>query len=204
MDISRYTGPISAAWLDAIHSRGYGLVIVQAHPAGYGQETSLQQMQTLHAAGFRWQAYVYEYLADPSWTDGALATLDTARQQFGAVPEKLWLDSEDVSNAALRMSPSQRVLAMAANFDKLDAWGVQNGIKDPATGQYTGKWWYDAYLPGLAPFPDRDLWASQYDGIANAAAVTLFAGWTRAAMKQQMGTSTLAGVGEVDLDVTAG
>ncbi len=73
-------------------------------------------------------------------------------------------------------------------------------------GIYTGSWyWGDAthsnYMGNAANFANRPLWTSEYDGIPNVDVVSLYGGWQRAALKQWQGTSTLAGVKNVDLNV---
>ena len=78
-----------AAW----KALGVGLVIVQSHPAGYGRDSSLALMQTLSDGGLRWDAYIYQYMGDAGWTEGALQTLDLAASK-GLVPRRLWLDVE--------------------------------------------------------------------------------------------------------------
>ncbi len=50
-------------------------------------------------------------------------------------------------------------------------------------------------------FANRPLWTCECDGIPHVDTVSLYGGWQRAAIKQWQGTSTLAGVKIVDLNV---
>ena len=146
-------------------------------------------------------SYVYEYLTDPSWTDGALDTLRLAIVA-GFRPVRVINDIEDVTSAAQRLKAAARIQAITLDFQKMDAFTQQHGLPRPPAA-YSGKWWWDAYLPNRTDFAGRDLWPSQYDGVASPDVVTLFGGWTaeRVIGKQYMGTSTVGGVGNVDLDI---
>ncbi len=204
IDASKYTSGLGVRSVDRWCGLGVRLVIVQAHPEGYGRETSLELIRTLvahrcalHADGMPWDSYIYEYMADPDWTASALGTLDLAVGE-GHVPRELWLDVEDVDSE--RGWPSAwRQQAVERDLDACDAWAEAHGL--PPTGIYSGKWYWDQYM-GSASFPGRELWDSNYDGQADAAVnFHPYGGWTEAAIKQYAGTSTLGGVGGVDLDV---
>ncbi len=204
VDASKFTVGLDGAAVDRWCGLGVRLAIVQAHPKGYGREQSLELIRALaahrcplHADGMPWDAYIYQYMADPDWTTSALGTLDLAAED-GHAPRELWLDVEDVDTergwpAAWRQQAVERDLVAC------DAWAEAHGL--PPTGIYSGKWYWDQYM-GAATFPGRELWDSNYDGQADAGVnFRPYGGWSQAAIKQYAGTSTLSGVGGVDLDV---
>src|SRR4051794_4283978 len=94
-DASKYTQV--PAPVDQWKAEGAQLIIIQAHPADYGQSRSLDLIRAVAAAGLPWDAYVYQYLAFTDWLPGALETLDMAAAE-GLVPRKGWLDVEDVDS----------------------------------------------------------------------------------------------------------
>jgi hypothetical protein len=73
------------------------------------------------------------------------------------------------------------------------------------TGIYTGHWYWSPQsgaMHNTTAFAARPLWDSNYDGVYDTTVdFRPYGGWTSATIKQYQGTSTLAGVGNVDLDV---
>lgn len=195
VDISNYTSPIGTAELQRLHDAGVRLVIIQAFPVSYRQ--FVQQTQQVHACaqfGMPWDHYVYDYLATPTWRDGAIAGLRSLQSQ-GYTARRLWADEEDTSATAL--STAGRVRAIAATLAALD---LAPSRQNP-TGVYTGRWWWtDArYAGNSQAFSSRPLWDAHYDWQADVAVDYLpYGGWAGPSIKQFLGTSVLAGVSGLD------
>jgi hypothetical protein len=195
-DLSKYTEPRDPAALQRLKDAGVQLAIIQAHPDGYGRPSSLQLFRSAAAVGMPWDAYIYGYCAFPDWTEGALQTLDLAVGE-GLRPLRVWYDIEDVNAPAQRMSVDQRVAAYNRDLAKIDKWSADHGL--PRPGVYSGGWYFAQYLPGVTAWADRDLWDSDYDGVPDVDhGFRPYGGWTARAIKQHVGTSTLAGVGGLD------
>jgi hypothetical protein len=82
-----------------------------------------------------------------------------------------------------------------------DAYPTTSGR--PA-GVYSGRWyWADRrYIANSTSFSQRELWDANYDDVADAAlGFAPYGGWQRVAIKQYRGTSVLAGIGGLDLNV---
>lgn len=194
VDVSNYSDEITADTLAAWRAADVGLVIIQAFPPSYAQYAEQRrQMQACQDAGMPFDVYVYDYLASPDWRDGALYGLDAAKAA-GHVPGRVWLDEEDVSPSAQRLTAAEGVAAIQASVTAAQARGWDVGI-------YTGAWWWGPYTSNSTAFTALPLWLAQYDGVEDAAAITPVGGWTTAAVKQYAGTSSLRGVGGVDLNV---
>ena len=204
-DVSKYTTGLDANAVAAWKTLGVGLVIVQSHPAGYGRDSSLALMQTLSDGGLRWDAYIYQYMGDAGWTEGALQTLDLAASK-GLVPRRLWLDVEDVDTER-GWTAAQRVDAVRRDLGVLDQWSNRHQLL--RAGIYSGRWYWGwdgahpCYMGNATDFSDRPWWPSQYDGIQDAGRVALYGGWSldKVCAKQFAGTSVLADVAGVDLGV---
>lgn len=198
VDVSNFTSPLTSSALQNLWNAGVRLVIAQAVQPASGASVTVQQLVAAKAFGFAVEAYVYQYLTDPAWITQCLALLDQAAAQ-GVVPDRLWLDVEDVS---VTLSPAATVAAIDRDLAALQAWSKSSGVLQ-TTGVYSGAWWWprtgNATKYAAAGVP---LWPSQYDGVADPDVFTPFGGWTSAqvAIKQFAGTSVLAGVTGLDLD----
>lgn len=189
VDVSNYTGPLSQGQIAAWKAGGVGLIIVQAFPATYAQYvTQAQQMSACKDAGMPYDCYIYDYLQDPSWRDGALVGL----RQLGAMrPARVWADEEDTTAKALTLK--KREAAVALSLAAIFASGYVTGI-------YTGRWFWQGYMGNTAQFAAYPLWDSNYDGIPDASADFIaYGGWTAPTIKQYAGTQP----NQTDLDVTA-
>lgn len=198
VDISNYTDPLSAGALASwqlLHD--VGLVIVQAvdPPPGYPPGETREQLAACAAAGLATDAYLYLWTNSNVEADmrAKLALLSGLEQHIG----RLWLDAEDTSAA----SPAARISAIRQAFAVLDGWSSAHG--KPTPGLYTGRWWWMAYVNNTPEFANRALWTSQYDTIDDASVFMPYGGWERCAVKQYSGTSQLAGINGVDLNVLA-
>ena len=175
---------------------GYGLVIVQAihPPATYPPSVTGQQLDMAVSCGLAVDAYVY------FWWDMARLQLDIATMG-GRQVNRIWLDVEESSGVPASLAA--RIASVNQALTVLDAYPNKQQAQ---VGIYTGSWyWGDAthlnYMHNATDFANRPLWTSQYDGIPNVDVVSLYGGWQQAAIKQWQGTSTLAGVKSVDLNV---
>lgn len=195
VDASNWTGslPVNAvkAWRDR---HDVGLVIVQAidPPPGYPMGVTRQQLLACREAGVVTDAYLWLWTHSNVVADmqAKLALLDGF--QIG----RLWLDAEDNAPAPVELRRSTIRAALA----QLGAWSAARGL--PVPGFYTGNWWIDGCLAGDASeWAGHPLWLAQYDGVQDAQAVRLPHGWGACAIKQYQGTSTLEGIGNVDLNV---
>lgn len=187
VDVSNYTGPLDQPALAAWRQLGITSVIVQAiaPPAGFPPGVTQQQIEACTEAGLAVEAYVYLWTADPA---GITRQLDLLR---GMGVDRVWLDCEDTTAA----TPKARIAAIRSGLQQIEARGFEVGI-------YTGRWWWTAYVANTDEFAHYPLWASIYDGIPDrAVGFVPFGGWTSVAIKQYSGTSSLAGVGGIDLDV---
>ena len=196
VDISNYTGPITADNVNAWRDAGVGLVIVQAvdPPAGYPDGCTQQQLQTLNQAGMPAEAYVFFWFdSDPGHVDHALSLLE------GVTVRRVWLDLEDV--AARNYDQATTEAKVADALKRCDDWSQAHNL--PPAGIYTGNWyWSNPHYMGNTPkFSERDLWDSNYDYVAEAGqGFNAYGGWTACAIKQHIGTSSLCNVSGLDQD----
>lgn len=170
--------------LNAWKQLGIGLVIVQAinPPAPYPPTQTRQQLGACRDAGIPTDLYVYLFPGDsPS------AIVSRAALADGFQIRRVWLDCEEPGISAQQIGSALAVL---------DAYPSQTR----EAGVYTAQWFWPAYV-GTDAFRARPLWTAQYDGVPDPNRVKLYGGWQAAAIKQYVGTSTLAGVGNVDLDI---
>lgn len=191
VDISNYSGPANAGSLAAWKAGGVGTVAVQAVSPAYpyppGQ--TRQQCQAVLDAGLQLDAYVYLFFSE---------SMQELMYRLGLLDgfpiRRLWLDVEDTTGG---FRPTHRASIVMQALGTCDAYPTRLAT----TGIYTGAWFWGPYMGGTTQFANRPLWASQYDGVADPAQVTLFGGWSHAAVKQYQGTSALDGQPNVDLDV---
>lgn len=184
-DVSNYSVTFSPDLLAGWAAAGTRLVILQCFPPNYAQYTiQRHQMDVCAAAGMPWDVYLYDYLGDSAWRDGALAGLDMAAAD-GLVPRKLWLDEEDVTSEN-GWTPEQRVAAIEASLQAADAWLTAHGR--PPAGIYAAAWWWGPRTGNSTAFADRQWWAAQYDGVADASVITPVGGWDHCAIKQYAGS----------------
>lgn len=191
VDVSNYTGPVSIENLQAWWDSGIRLVIIQAFPPSQSAkyQNQVEQEQACVSFGIPFEIYIYDYLTDPQWRADALSGL------VGTNADRIWMDEEDTT--AKGLSPTKRTNAIAASLQAVTDAGFTRGI-------YTGRWWWTGYLANPSRFSAEPLWDANYDGIADATADFVpYGGWSQPTMKQYQGTSTLDGVSQVDLDVTA-
>jgi hypothetical protein len=195
VDISNYTDPITPAAAQALKGAGVELVLVQAvdPPPGYPAGVTRSQIQTCLDAGLAVDAYVWLWFdLDVADIQHKLALLD------GLSVRQLWLDVEDT--AAIKYDQATCEQKVSDALAACDAYTTTSGQK---TGVYSGRWfWADRrYMGNTTAFSDRELWDAQYDLVADTGTFVPYGGWTNAAIKQYQGTTSLAGVGGLDLNV---
>lgn len=196
VDVSNFTGALSEHTLMTWRlQHDIGRVIVQAvaPPPGYPPTVTRQQIEACAAAGMPVDVYLYLWTRGDQRADmlSKLALLNGLEQHVG----RLWLDVEDTAGATVLGRLTSIRVALAV----LDGWSTIHG--KPLPGIYTGRWWWTAYLGDSPLFASRLLWCSDYDGVDDPDVFRPFGGWQSCAIKQFRGTSTLAGVGGVDLNI---
>lgn len=190
-DCSNYTGKFTLDEAFRAREAGFTRAIVQIidPPSAYPASAWREQIGACAAVGLEVQAYTYLYLrSDPAGRVGWVL------QQLGMCPgvQKLWLDVEDTEDGVLSVNEREWSLWYAMQVARVA--GVDVGL-------YTGKWWWDRYMPGVTwPSYYMDLWAADYDN-QQSLDTPLFGGWSEAKMKQYAGTSQIAGpIHQVDLN----
>jgi hypothetical protein len=119
VDVSNYSSPLTADLLRNWMADGVKLVICQAFPPSYPQYAEQrEQMRLCAEVGMPFDCYVYDYLGDPTWLDGALDGLSQADDK----PRKVWLDEEDVETER-GWTQQQRVDAIAWSVQRAKAAG---------------------------------------------------------------------------------
>lgn len=198
IDLSNYSGAVSAEQAQALKDVGIVLAIVQAvsPPPGYPTGVTRQQVQACTAAGIVVDAYIW------LWFDLNAADIQAKLALLDGLPvRRLWLDVED--QAAEKYDQATTEAKVRGALGLCDDW-LGTAAADWSTGIYTGGWfWRDPrYMANTTTFKDRDLWDSNYDGVADATVgFAFYGGWGYVAIKQFHGTTTLAGVPNVDLNV---
>ena len=196
VDISNYTSALTPAALEGLKSEGVNHVIVQAvdPPAPFPPGRTRDQIQACQAAGLTVDAYIWLWFdLDPSDIQHKLQLLD------GLAIRQLWLDVEDT--AASRYDQATTEQKVSAALALCDAYATTSGQR---TGIYSGRWfWLDRrYMANTESFKDRELWDANYDDVADAAlGFAPYGGWDHVAIKQFRGTSILASVSGLDLNV---
>lgn len=200
VDISNYTTGLTRALLRVwATTHDVGLVIVQSlDKTRFPSSKTAEHLQQCADVGVERDLYVYPFFANGAGDctrrlSEALAT--------GVPIRRVWLDVEDVDPSQAAWTPSQRVNMVRQWLTECDAYPARL-----ASGIYTGRWYWASqkYMANSTSFSDRLLWDSNYDYVDNVNYnFTSYGGWTLAdlAIKQYAGTSTLAGVGGVDLNV---
>lgn len=196
IDVSNFTDPITPVAAQALKGAGVELVIVQAvdPPAPFPSSKTRIQIQACLEAGLAVDAYVWLWF-DLDGTDvaGKLSLLD------GLSIRQLWLDVEDTAASKYDQAVCEQKVSDA--LAECDAYPTTSGEK---AGIYSGRWfWNDRrYMGNTTAFNDRELWDAHYDMVADASAGFVpYGGWQSAAIKQYQGTTSLAGVGGLDLNV---
>lgn len=196
VDCSNFTDPLTPDAVQALKAAGVEVVIVQAvdPPPGFPAGVTRNQIQACLDGGLTVDAYVW------LWFD--LDVTDTQRKLgllSGLTIRQLWLDVEDT--AAVKYDQATCEAKVTAALVECDAFVTTSGEK---TGIYSGRWfWADRrYMGNSNAFADRELWDANYDQVADAAVGFVpYGGWRDARIKQFRGTTSVGGVGGLDLNV---
>jgi hypothetical protein len=191
VDLSNYSGRLTVEQVRALRDEGVTGAIVQAlqPPPGYPPDVAAQQLAALRDSGITdLQGYVVWWFGNtPDYLGPLLAVLAD-----GGVTT-CWLDVEDTRPYPL----ATRIEEVRAALAYIQAHGMRTGI-------YTAHWYWTRYMGDCTEFATLPLWAAQYDDDPNLGTVALFGGWERAQIKQYRGTTSIAGIPAVDLNVAAG
>lgn len=196
VDVSNYTDPLTPQSVENLKAAGVEMVIAQAidPPPGYPAGCTRQQIETCLAAGLHVDAYIWLWFdLDARDIERKLALLD------GLAVRQLWLDVEDQSAARFDQATCEAKVDAA-----LMACDARRGTNGQPAGVYTGRWfWADQqYMGNTTRYADRELWDANYDHIADAAVGFVpYGGWTAPRIKQYQGSTSLAGVSGLDLNV---
>jgi hypothetical protein len=196
VDISNYTSSLTATALEGLKREGVSHVIVQAvdPPAPFPPGQTREQIQACLDAGLTVDAYVWLWFdLDPSDIQHKLHLLD------GLKIRQLWLDVEDTAASKYDQPTTEQRVSAALKL--CDAYATSSGEK---TGVYSGRWfWVDRrYMGNCQTFKERELWDANYDDVADATlGFVSYGGWNQVAIKQYRGTSVLANVSGLDLNV---
>lgn len=196
IDMSNFTDALTQQSVQALKDAGVELAIVQAvdPPAGFPAGRTRDQIAVCQSAGLIVDVYVW------MWFD--LDVTDIQRKLAlisGLSIRQLWLDVEDT--AAVKYDQPTCDAKVAAALAECDAFVTTGGAR---TGVYSGRWfWADPrYMGNSQSFLDRKLWDANYDRVADTAiGFVPYGGWDHCAIKQDWGSTALAGVGGLDLDV---
>jgi hypothetical protein len=195
IDVSNYSGPLNAQQVADLQSVGIKLGIVQSldSPPGYPAGVTRQQIQALLDGGVAADAYVW------LWFDADISDIQRKLDLVRGMPiGRVWLDVEDVAAAKYDQAATEaKVHDALVLCDNVAVTGGQ------IAGVYSGRWfWTDRrYMGNTTVFSDRDLWDSDYDDVDDTGDFQPYGGWNARAIKQHHGTTTLAGVPNVDLNV---
>lgn len=195
-DISNYTSDLTPAALEQWKQAGVGLVIVQSiePPAGYPVGRTRLQVQQCLDAGLSVDVYIW------LWFDLPLGDIAHKLDLIDGLDiQQLFLDVEDT--AAVKYSQAECEEKVAAALNLCDLRVTANGQR---CGVYSGRWyWADArYMGNTTLCADRELWDANYDGVVDAAlGFVPYGGWTSARIKQYRGSTSLAGISGLDLNV---
>lgn len=195
VDVSNYSGELSASQCQSLKANGVNKVIVQL--VNPNILTHRQQIPALLAAGIEVEGYVYVWF-DANDRNGGFATGRTqwACDEFRAltVGKMMWLDCEQSMHDT---PPFDYIHASTSPTIANCVSAVEQAGLNP--GIYTAGWWWGPGVSNSAMWKDLPLWDANYDGVQALTPVN-YGGWVKPTMKQYQGTTTFAGVPMVDLN----
>jgi hypothetical protein len=171
-DFSNYTHDAPPDAVQKYRDAGVTRIITQSIKPWpqYPPSTTLNHIDTFKPAGFDVQAYVWLWFT--SGVDDINRKLDLIE---GKGVWAVWLDVEDIET----VGPTRDSNELRRRADIV--WQCLNAIwsRGYATGIYTGKWYWDAYMGGMTEFADAGvrLWAAQYGDYSFEDFIS-FGGWT--------------------------
>ena len=182
IDVSVYSGEISADQWQKIKADGYELAIVGLFHGRTVNRFAGQQLSGAIQAGLEVAGYV---LIAPwtGWTGPQQVAAGMAEAQ--AYKDKLCFVAVDVEIDGV----TEKMI-----LDSLDA--VEQLRQRPII--YTGWWWWYGHFNDSRTFSHIPLWTADYDDEANLD-TRMYGGWTKAVGKQYAGTTMLHGI-NVDLN----
>ena len=188
IDVSNWTGEISAEQARCLAAGGVGLVVCGTQV----REITRQQIAAAAGAGMRGEAYVI--LRWPQTADDAStgAQVRAALETIAGLPSgRLWIDCEQY--LSLPTPPPARTVEHIH-----DAAAACDGI---ACGIYTSRYWWRTVTGDTSAFAHLPLWDARYVAREGEPLPPFepYGGWTRAVMTQWRADVTLCGL-NVDLD----
>ena len=193
VDCSNYSGEISEQQARDLWAAGVRKVIVQI--VNERVLTHRQQIPVLLAAGLEVEAYVYVWFSSgEEWVKQRVAW---ACRELGAFPKvsMLWLDCEQTLDDDPPFDhvnePTTDIIRAAV--DVVTHAGYRTGI-------YTAQWWWVPGTDNTTAFSHLPLWSANYDLDPDRDPAN-YGGWGVPDMEQYQGSTTLAGVPMVDLNV---
>lgn len=184
VDLSNWGGELPASVVIKWKATGQVKAIVGVDLGGDHAMLARRQLQTSLAGGLEIDAYRFCY-----WNSNIESTLRLVASAIAGLPiGRVWLDFEDEDAPLVGYTTQELVCAWIQNcLDVADRiWGRER------VGVYTARWWFNPWTGGSTRFSDRTLYVAEYDGDPSLR-FTPFGGWTRAAMKQYQGSTSLCG-----------
>jgi len=184
VDVSNYSGAISQEQAACLKARGVEHLIAGTQVPS----VTRAQLEAALTAGMSIDAYVYLY-----WRRDIRAEVARALETVSGLPAgRLWLDCEDGAGGL----PGEDIVAVIA--------GAVEACGDSPCGVYTGRWWWAPSTGDSGRFSHLPLWHAEYTRSAEERpdfdSFRPYGGWTRPAMWQFRGTTSLCGV-SVDLNL---
>ena len=181
IDISNYTGYLSAETLQAWKDAGIVTVIVRASTESQEKRSiARQQLKACYAAGFTIQAYMWLYF---DGSNPIQQMLDALNVCAGYPVHLMWIDCEDTCDLT-----TEDVIATIQQA--VDASTITVGV-------YTGGWWWKDKTGNTDTFSYLPLLDADYDDNQSLGNFSQYGGWTHRS-KQYAGNVNLGGV-TVDL-----
>lgn len=190
LDVSQYSGEISAEDWARAREAGVGLVVVKLSTfASWAADLAVRQLAAAAAAGLPVAGYLWCEFGDQP--EAQVRRGQRIAERAGVTLRWLALDVEhDAWRGAAAITAWVRRAAAAVS-----RW------TRPVV--YTAAWFWRGHLGDPTDCADLPLWTAQYDGVADLGVWTPYGGWTEIVAKQYQGTTRYAGV-HCDLNVVRG
>lgn len=168
MDVSNYTGNLTAGQITAWKEAGIKRVIVRASiESEIKKAIARQQCEMVAQEGLELHVYGWPYLYEPL----AVQIKAHCDLVYGLPVKRYWLDLED--NAVI-WDATQMVAKIR---EAVEAATLPMGL-------YTTAFWWQRWTGNSAEFASLPLYYAHYDGDPTFADYVPFGGWVEPAMKQ--------------------
>lgn len=185
IDISNWQGELGASWFMCAKRDGVEHVVVRASTESPSlARVARSQMHNAVAASLGLSIYVWVY-----WQVDPREAVRAALSIADKLPvHTVFLDVEEERAVP---SPDEIARWLATAVDEI--W------RSGRAGIYTGKWWWDRYMPGRNDFNKLPLWIAYYDNQADLN-FPKFGGWESCVMKQYSDRGAVCGVSPINLN----